>query len=690
MAFIQQGPRRPRQSSRPQDTTSASTSFTETGATSYHSLRQSTTSTPTATAQDWSIVFPGRTRSDHHAHLDDIAQSVIPSHDGTGIFGELDTVSGSTSLQSPASASDQRSDSSSSGQAHGYHDEDENLFVDDYPEEVSTSSSSGRPPSLLSANEGADPAYARGSNASTGSSRSADAALSPTLSHFSFDDDDAPRPAWSWEQDGETRVLASTTPRQRSPSRIPAPFRSSVIYASDSEAEEVDLSDSLQQRERTCPDSSHEDAQYEEALATAPFAMSAGLLPRRASPINQNAARPDHASSLFSGSQISAGFKRRHRRQHEGGSVRSSKSRRSEGTFGLLDAVSASNRRGAKSSHSPRLSATSAKQIDAHQRHSKPAAGPNPPATVSKKEKVAKLFGRLFDVDPDVYNSLMYDEGPLALTHQERHERVRQTPTFGFEYEQSELGGDASVGGKRWKELIDGRIVEDSDGEQGSVDEEENVREAERIEREVGPAHPQSLNPISALSRADWSSVRPHVATATPPHDLGQADPTLQEAIRHTISRSVESSQLLPGDVSATLSHIAPDLPAILSSSAGALHDVMPYFVPYSWRLLMRLVREWRSEERREKSPAQTDNSRSADEDQSIEAASLSGAEAESTASGEVYEKMRDETAGSSSVGRGRSRERKSLYDSVGSSWSLAASTTTASSGQTTRGQGGR
>lgn len=638
-------------------------------------------------------MFPGRTRSDHHAHLNDIAQSVIPSHDGTGIFGELDTVSGSASLHSTASSSDQCTPSSSSLQEHENHDEEEN-FLEDYPEEGSTSSSSGRPPSLLSStNDGTYPAYTRGSDASTGSNGSADGPLSPTLSHFSFDDDDAPRPAWSWQQAGETRILASTTPRQRSPSRIPASFQSSIIYASDSEAEEVDLTDDLQQPESTRFDPRFEDAQYEEALASAPFAMSAGLLPRRASPIHQNATNSGHASSVFSGSQVSAGFKRRHRRQHDGESVRSSKSRRSEGTFGLLDAVSNTNRRAAKSIHRPRLSATSARPLDVHQRHSKAAAGPAPPASLSKKEKVAKLFGRLFDVDPDVYNSLMYDEGPLALTHQERQERVRQTPSFGFDHEQSEVGGDASVGGKRWKELIDGRIVEDSEGEQGSVDEEENQREAERIEREVGSAMPHSLNPISALSRADWSSVRHPVKAASPPRALGQADPTLQEAIRHTISRSVEGSQLLPGDVTATLSHIAPDLPAILTSSAGALHDVMPYFVPYSWRLLMRLVREWRSEEgRRDKSPPQQDSSRGASEDSSIRDAPATSARPESAVFDEAvaHEKGRDGTLSASSAGRGRSRERKHLYDSVGSSWSLADSTATASTGRTTRGEGER
>jgi hypothetical protein len=368
--------------------------------------------------------------------------------------------------------------------------------------------------------------------------------------------------------------------------------------------------------------------------------------------------------------------------------VRSSKSRRSEGTFGLLDAVSNSNRRAAKSSHSPRLSATSARHLDAHQRHSKAQAAPAPPTSLSKKEKVAKLFGRLFDVDPDVYNSLMYDEGPLALTHEERQERVRQPPTFGFDHEQSEVGGDTSVGGKRWKELIDGRIVEDLEGEEGSASEDADLREAQRIEREVGPAPVHNLNPISALSRSDWSSVRPSVTAATPPRDLGQADPTLQEAIRHTISRSVEGSQLLPGDVSATLSQIAPDLPAILTSTAGTLHDVMPYFVPYSWRLLMRLVREWRSEEgRRDKSPSQKDSSSSASEDRSVQDAASASVPAESAVRDEADERELDGSVGASPGGRGRSRERKHLYDSVGSSWSLAASTATASTGRTTRGE---
>lgn len=750
MAFIQQGPRRKLATSTAPDRPSLDASAAS-ATTSFHSLESSTASTATfattsdrttgasaqpEASQDWSLVFPGRpridrsvstlsstsqhdnrTNEDSSSLLVDASTTLIPLHDGTGTFANYDE-HGLDPLHSPTQGRSEADNASTQGsddtQAIGAPAFD--LVFDD----ESASDSSGLPPSLT-LSPGANAAFrerrrgARSSQLGSEASEISSAALlfSPTSSSAVTDDilDAVPNPEWSWEDQGEHRVLAATTPRQGSPTRLSRSNLSRVAYASDSESESGDASrrapaHSRPEQKPTKPF----DSVYEDALADAPSAASAGLLPRRRD-LRRGSIHYDVQSDVPpSGSQFSSslGFKRRQRRQHKEGSVRSSKSRRSDSLAGISGAGvsvrSSTHRRHRRHDTAPGDVVSGIQQTG-----ERSAASATSPVGLSKKAKVARLFGRLLNVDNDVLDALLHDQGPLALTDADRT-RDLPPPTrrrsFGFEHESAELGHETG-GTRRWRELIDGRIVEDLEGEE----EEEDAQQSSP--QPTAASQPQPSESQDAASATDTMSSRPAdpilaLTSATlSAHETNDAG-KLQELIRYALARmgpdAQANAELLahngitdgnnvdnaaPGSEQALSPALTPA--AILSSTADALQGVMPYFVPFSWRLLVRLMKEWNQGEAELPShePAGTATTPKVDD------APPSHAEEQQPTSTAPAKTRSGRTTTTSpptaDVARGRSTERKSLGSAIKASGSSSdlfgvESLLTTSSASTTRG----
>ncbi|CAO1623052.1 unnamed protein product [Sympodiomycopsis kandeliae] len=268
-------------------------------------------------------------------------------------------------------------------------------------------------------------------------------------------------------------------------------------------------------------DDSDQDDEFEADLAANPGAVSAGLLPR-STPRRRRAAKID---TTLSASVVSSGMKRRHRRQAvAGGSVRSNKSLRSE--------------------TSRSYSSTSRHQADPHSNKSKHADG-------SRTQRVAKLLGRMFDVDDHVLDALVYDRGPLQLDAETVHEEADEVhiPSIGFSHDLNLTDIPESTRNtvrKGWRELIDGRIVQDQD------DDQEEEEERQVSQEYLPPASTSNLtSPSLSLSPST----------------------SLQSAMTEALSSTLSSS---------------------------TLKGVLPYFVPFSWRLLMRFLREWNEQQQQQ------------------------------------------------------------------------------------------
>lgn len=531
MAFIQQGPRRSRfeqpnhesniagqsQDQRPGRAANNVVANTSTASTASASSR------PSDEGDDWSLVFPGRVRSDEAATraLRHSASSttLAPLHDGTGQFASSDQ-------------------NYTSGEGFS-------IFFDDDEEEAgdfstgpspddgeSTTSSSGSPPSLLlSTGDSASTSSSRvvlrtaartqrsfsntGSTASTTSSGSVYSHHTAESLSISFGNS----PQWSWDQADHRRVLSATTPRAGTPTHV----QTAVDTDNDSDSEVEDSRQSLV------------DDRFEDALESNPSALSAGLLPRPRSRRYERARLADVAESS---SVLSSGVKRRHRRQ--AGSVRSSKSLKSESVH---SAVQRSRR---------------------HQKNGKESSAT--PAPDSKTQRVARLLGRIFDVDNDALDAVVYERGPLALSG-DGNDDTHSPLSFGFSHEQLEIGETppyaAATVRKGWRELIDGRIVEDDqdDDEEREGDETADRAECDEVE--------QSLR--SSLG----GDVSPAQEDDGPSPKL-----SFQEAVTTALSQWASSTH----HSTATTSTAA---------AAEALKGVLPFFVPFSWRLLVRLVKEW-------------------------------------------------------------------------------------------------
>ncbi|PWN29555.1 hypothetical protein BDZ90DRAFT_230423 [Jaminaea rosea] len=654
MAFIQQGPRRSTRNS------AAAPRGHEAPATLSASIAT------TDRDADWSIVFPGRVKDESNARKqsssphqgqdegeDDqptaVQRSTIaraassatlaPLHDGTGSFGDVDAGAPSSSRVETFESALLLDDDA---QSDLYFENDEDA------------ESSATPPSLgtSSAREQSSSSVTR--SRSRNFSHSSSAALSsPPFDQREFfgGDSNALSPEWSWQEDGNSRVLASSsaiTDRSNRP----------VFFDSDSENDDAGPA----YRQQGKASSPQDDSRYEADLAAAPFAISAGLHPRRPRRLQSST-----ATSEISGSQASAGFKRRHRRQHladdDKGSVRSSKSRRSESYCG---------------SNAPIVSRKKASSSSSSSRRVAPAqsAAPPPNSSLSKRQKATRLLARLFDVDNDVLDCVLEDQGPLAVSQeeQERASQMHRPWQAGFDHEREYPAPAAG-----FRELIDGRIVEDIDGEQ----------------KEIEATH----NPILELATADWSNVQ--LPTSNDPlssdeHHL--SNPTLQGAIRHAFLHLCGPSS--GGEGPTTTSSV------ILSSTVEALQGAMPYFVPFSWRLLMRVMKEWngsnqtgadalsiedqnvkgkdqQSEEQvlhrrqRQASIASTTGTASLTHN---EVASLEDSTSGKTSSDKV-EEWRERSSSTASLMtttssrmRGRARERRAVAGAEESTWTLATS----------------
>lgn len=318
------------------------------------------------------------------------------------------------------------------------------------------------------------------------------------------------------------------------------------------------------------------DAAFDEELASTPFAISAGLNPSRAGQSTRADRRSlqGYSISEVSSSEISAGIKRRHRRQHicDEGSARSSKSRR--GDRRAVSTLASVSSAGSTSTHQSR-------RVRRVQQQDSSSA----PADPSRKQRASKLLSRLFDIDDDVLDCVLEDKGPLALEQEERDlltEGPSRYPRIGLDHHLEYCSDE---------EDDDSAAYPSADGEGNDA----------RSVPVFGSSQPHySVNPISALSKADQWRSQTESPTTLPSEDApaepGQhhlSSPTIQDALKYTVG------QLHPGDQSAAL--------VLLSGGANALQGMVPYFVPFTWRLLMRAVRDWQGADKTESEAVQRD-----------------------------------------------------------------------------------
>lgn len=484
------------------------------------------------------------------------SHTLAPLHDGTGQFGDS-TITHASSLESTTTF-DANHDLFFDYSYEGSEDELDLRLTFDEEDAASTSASSTTPPSLLlSGGSTHQPSHASEVERTPSSSSRASwsgRSRSVTASAHSDDDGDlfGESSEWSWQINGSSRVLASTTPRQQSPDPfIEKPSRNTV-------------------KARVSQDRGMDDSALDADLSLTPFAISAGLAPRAR--VSSRSAR----QSDVSGSQISSGFKRRHRRQDLGdeSSVRSSKSRRSDGYAATsASRKSASDKLQPRSSRKPSFSSTRPHHRPHHQRDDTGHASASQ-VPLSRRHRATRLLAKIFDVDSDVLDAVLEDRGPLALTSEELADASVQghARPFVVGTEADHLTNtDSTPPG--WRELIDGRLVQDDENE------EPGPYEGPRAEaNSTGSEH----NPILALARADWSGF-----SSGQTNSVASADePTIQDALKHALSQ-LRGGELITSSV-------------VLNSAVEALHGVMPYFVPFSWRLLARVMRDWRGPEHEE------------------------------------------------------------------------------------------
>ncbi|CAO1628151.1 unnamed protein product [Parajaminaea phylloscopi] len=548
-------------------------------------------SSASRTEQDWSIVFPGRARRlpsqaseprgpDGTSWLDDAEDAVSPHeqtsttaaplHDGTGQFGHsvlTDTTSGmlTASQDSMHDLFLDPYEGQSETESGGDLDFDLGL---DFEAAASTSGSSTTPPPSLPASrdDASDDASwmhrrdARTFELSGLETASASSSRTPPSDDFLGEDVE-----WSWQDHGGERILASTTPRQRSP--LPDHPRNvrPVIDEPDSD-EEPNVSTLRTSRSRARAASARvDDAAFESEFSATPSALSAGLSSRDRRGVRQS------TISQASSSRISAGYKRRQRRQHVGeeDSVRSSKSRRSD-NYASACLRPIGDRSGQK--RPPASPRASGQHTEAS------ASGDSQVAkasTLSRRQKASRLISRIFDIDNDVLQSVVCDQGPLALTARERQEGTRQASSTPRQFGVSDdhlANGSSPVSG--WRELIDGRVVKD---------------DQEPFDHPAAPgvddAH--THNPILSLVRAEEASeqsLRTSDGNDAGESSQGLIDPSLPETFRHALLQLTASEALTSS--------------AMLSSTVDAIQGVMPYFVPFSWRLIMKMVRDWNATSR--------------------------------------------------------------------------------------------
>lgn len=531
------------------------------------SIAGDATSTLTSSFQsggeDWSVVFPGRTRNgdgdgDDTAILRHSASSVTlaPLHDGTGQFAGDEPIRQDTGYTHDEYSLLFDDD----GDGHGEREDGDGDALSS-----SASSSAGHPPSLListddsttSSSSNASPfpalqhtAHARriqrnhsrssqnSSSSSSGSAASAAFSLGEDIPSVSALEDNSPH--WSWSHADHRRVLSSTTPRAGTP--LPSlqddAQRDVVDTDDDSDGDEVGLG---------------LDHSLEDALESNPSALSAGFLPRQRRQAGRGGDRGVTAlESIASASIVSSGVKRRHRRQ--AGSARSGKSRRSGD--------------GGASLHKQDKEAAASTTIS------------RPPPPSSRTQKVAHLLGRIFDVDDDVLDAVVYQRGPLAGGNDgDDEDEVRASPrsvSLGFAHDAAEIDSEYSGVRKGWRELIDGRIVEDEDEEAERDDTEEDKAQVDCNSRKVTASSRTASDDQEAL-----------------PSPLPQAL-SIQEAV------SAALSQWTTSDAGGNSNRDSFAL-STSTAAAEALRGVLPYFVPFSWRLIMRLVRDWQQQQQRDK-----------------------------------------------------------------------------------------
>lgn len=659
MAFVQQGPRRTRSHrERPSADATPSTSISQLPASnSYQSAATRATDTASTSkhhhiphashaTDDWSIIFPGRVTTRQVDQKLDAGQDppqastanshiFTSQHNGTESFGTYD-------LDFPADIS--------SG-----HTSSPLVHREVLSRKHSSDSATSQVPSLLLSAHALHPPTFSASQRSSSTSRST--LLSPSSALIFGDEDDVVSNA-SWDlseqQDhsGPAQLTSSSIDLQQSMERAQRP----VIYATDSESEEeIDIAN---EASSICPSRRRRDseARFEEALAATPFAQSAGLHPRRSlRPRSSVIAATDDSASVLSGrsSALSGGFKRRHRRQllaDEQRIARSNKSRRSEA---VVDnhALEGSSKATEIERQARRL-ATKGKSRVEEQIH--PTAKP---VTRSKAARMAKLLGKMFDVDDDVMDALMEDKGPLAPVKEVDPSAMPSRFQPGFEHDAVELNG--SAGPKKWRELIDGRIVEDdedSEREHHTASIPNDVQDEADIDRALswmtGPA--TSASAEASSSRLDT--------------------PTLRDALQHTFSRIAtgpSAALFSPGQYQ-QLQHQHGHLPltnAVVQSMSDGIANALPYFIPFSWRMLMRLMNQWNQEQQEQQRRPALDEGK---DQQSIE-------NEENTAQ-EQRDHQQDTNSAKSSEGshrssdRGRDQQIKKLGLSIDSDWTSPSS----------------
>ncbi|SPO32769.1 uncharacterized protein UTRI_05726_B [Ustilago trichophora] len=429
MAFVHHQPRQQRRDRQDHVLDSPSASF----ATQHRQERE--------VPQDWSIVFPGRSReappssppTDHTDDTDPLALTLPPLHDGTGRF--------LTSPLSPAST-----DAASIDAALQYSADDDHLSDARHSEDVFPESVFGGTDSQLDADEelgfgsGSDFDFesdAVGSSLPSRSSlrrgavRTSSRRRPSKLSHVSIgsDDEDAPSQSQNhllgskaWSLLGRSNALERVLESPSASTQLYSSARSSrqigrsrrtandlpVVFTSGSEHED----DDAQKLHRSRATARHAEAAYDADLAVSNLAQSAGL------------SHLDHSDLLRRP-------KRRHRRSAAG---RSSKRSNTSQSLLSIDYESRLLARGenlhlpsrhADGAETPRSSTQASRMVQEH------------PSKTSRV--IGTILRKVFDLEPEVLDAFLQEDAERHRSGVQHHHLQQQQAKPGFSFEAADV-----------------------------------------------------------------------------------------------------------------------------------------------------------------------------------------------------------------------------------------------------------
>ncbi|CDS00300.1 uncharacterized protein SPSC_00781 [Sporisorium scitamineum] len=480
--------------------------------------------------QDWSIVFPGRSReppvqvassthssnlpppspsTDHTGDTDPLALTLPPLHDGTGRF-----------LASPLSPSS-TGVASFDAPLHDNNADDDRLSEARHSEDVFPESVFSGTDSQLDADEelgfgsGSDFDFESDAVASSHPSRSSarrGARRAPSrrrpskLSQVSIgsDDDESHSHMFgskAWSLFGRSKVLervpespsASTQlySSARSSRQLVRPRRTAnelpVVFTSGSEREDDDGGQDLD-RFRAATARHATDAAYDAGLAVSNLAESAGL------------SHLDHSDLLRRP-------KRRHRRSAAGRSSKRSNTSQSllsidyESRLLTAQHHAAHSRRHVDGAETPKSSSQASRMVQEH------------PSKTSRV--IGSILRKVFDLEPDVLDAFLHEDAERQQRSgvQQHHATVAPRPGFAFEAADTPLAsvplGDAAT------TLAVGGMMLDGTGEQelwqassvGETETDDQVLAAAVLDPATSPLFSNS-KPVEGEETADSSGWR--------------------------------------------------------------------------------------------------------------------------------------------------------------------------------------